>query len=147
MRQQGGLEDERCCTCGAELETGDHLFQCPKRLQFRRRLLAAFDDVQSKIDPCLYYIMYNGISNYITKGSNNSNNNNNNNRCDNNGEENKRKRKKPGKNKLEEYKRLIAHQKRIGWDNLLRGKISKGWGIMQKGYKMRQKYNEKKRRV
>ena len=102
--------------------------------------------MQSKIDPCLQYIMCNGISNYITNETKNSDNNNNNG-CDKKTETNERKQKQIGKKQTKEYQKLITHQNRIGWDNLLRGKLSKGWRIMQRGYEMRQKYERNQRRV
>ena len=66
MKNRGGLEDERCCSCGALLETDDHLFQCPKRPQFHRRLLTVVGEMQTILDPTLYYILYDGIYNFIT---------------------------------------------------------------------------------
>ena len=36
MQKHGGLEDERCCSYRASIETDDHLFQCPKQPQFQR---------------------------------------------------------------------------------------------------------------
>ena len=75
MKRRGGLEDERCCSCGALLETDDHLFQCPKRPQFQRRILALIDEMKAKIAPGLHRILYDGIKSYICKYANINNNN------------------------------------------------------------------------
>ena len=70
MKRRGELDDERCCSCGAPLETDDHLFQCPKRPQFQRRILAVIDETKPKIAPFLYRILYNGVKQYICKYGN-----------------------------------------------------------------------------
>ena len=70
MHERGGLEDERCCSCGAPLETDDHLFQCPRRPQFHRRLLAIINDMRQTLDPCLFFILYSGVNNYISQNDN-----------------------------------------------------------------------------
>ena len=75
MQKRGGCEDERCCSCGASLETDDHLFQCPSRPQFKRRLLATINDMKSKIDPGLYFVLYDGVANYINNHEKSSPNN------------------------------------------------------------------------
>ena len=62
MKKRGSCDDERCCSCGAPLETDDHLFQCPKQPQFKRRILAAIDKIKPKIDDRLYYTLYRGIA-------------------------------------------------------------------------------------
>ena len=65
MQKREGYEDEQCCSCGAPLETDDHLFQCPKRPQFKRRILAAITEMQTKLCPSFYYMLYNGVAEYI----------------------------------------------------------------------------------
>ena len=70
MQKRGGCEDERHCSCGAPLETDNHLFQCSKRPQFKQRILAAIDNIKPKLDPGLYFILYHGIADYI--GGNNN---------------------------------------------------------------------------
>ena len=74
MKRRRELDDERCCSCGAPLETDDHLFQCPKRPQFRRTILAVIDETKPKIAPFLYQILYNGVKQYICKYGNPNNN-------------------------------------------------------------------------
>ena len=49
MKRRGELDDERCCSCGAPLETDDHLFQCPKRRQFQRSILAVIDEISIEL--------------------------------------------------------------------------------------------------
>ena len=67
MQKRGGLDDERCCSCGASLETDDHLFQCPKRPQFQREILALIEEMKPKLAPHLFQILYTGIRKYICK--------------------------------------------------------------------------------
>ena len=74
MKRRGELDDERCCSCGAPLETDDHLFQCPKRPQFQRRILALIDELKPKIAPFHYRTLYNGIRQYICKYENSNEN-------------------------------------------------------------------------
>ena len=130
MQKRGGHEDERCCSCGAPLETDDHLFQCPKRPQFKSRILAAITEMQPKLCPSLYYILYNGVAKYIGDRSNKT----------------KvlkktwklatdRRRQRDGTNtntNLQNFSMLQKEQQEIGWDNLLRGKFSKKWKEIQK---------------
>ena len=74
MKRRGELDDERCCSCGAPLETDDHLFQCPKRPQFQRRILAAINETKPKMAPFLYRILYDGVKRYICKYENRNDN-------------------------------------------------------------------------
>ena len=76
MKRRGELDDERCCSCGAPLETDDHLFQCPKQPQFQRRILALIDELKPKIAPFLHRILYDGIKQYICKYGNSNENDN-----------------------------------------------------------------------
>ena len=76
MKRQGELDDERYCSCGALLESDDHLFQCPKRPQFQRRILALIDESKPKIAPFLRQILYNGIRQHICKYENSNENDN-----------------------------------------------------------------------
>ena len=63
MQKRGGLDDERCCSCGASLETDDHLFQCPKRPQFQRGILGLIEDIKPKLAPHLFQTLYTGVKN------------------------------------------------------------------------------------
>ena len=76
MKRQGELHDERCCSYGAPLETDDHLFQCPKRPQFQRIILALIDELKPKIAPFLHQTLYDGIRQYICKYENSNENDN-----------------------------------------------------------------------
>ena len=67
MQKRGGFDDERCCSCGALLETDDHLFQCPKRPQFQREILALIEETKPKLAPHLFHILYTGVKEYICK--------------------------------------------------------------------------------
>ena len=77
MKRRGELDDERCCSYGAPLETDDHLFQCPKRPQFQRRILAAINETKPKMAPFLYRILYDGVKQYICKHGNPNDNDDN----------------------------------------------------------------------
>ena len=68
--KRGGCEGERCLSCVASLETNDYLFQCSKRPQFKRRILALIDNMKTKIDSGLYFVLYHGIADYM-EGNNN----------------------------------------------------------------------------
>ena len=131
MQKQGGCDDERCCSCGASLETDDHLFQCPNRPQFKGRILASIDNSRKKLDPNLYFILYNGIANYInnTSSLSDSDDDSQPKLTTSNGktaQQRKRKCYRPNTD-LSSFSSLINKQHTIGWNNLLRGKISKQW--------------------
>ena len=72
MQKRGGFDDERCYSCGASIETDDHLFQCPKRPQFRRGILALIEETKPKLAPHLYQTLYMGVKEYICKYESNS---------------------------------------------------------------------------
>ena len=145
MQKRGGYEDERCCSCGAPLETSDHLFQCPKRPQFKRRILAAITEMQTKLCPSLYYILYNGVAEYIGDSSTKT----------------KvlkktweiatdRRRQRDNTNTnttLRNFSMLQTEQQEIGWDNLLRGKFSKKWKEIQKWHKTTNRFQRNQRNV
>lgn len=191
MKQRGEVDDERCCSCGAPLETDDHLFQCPKRPQFQRRILALINESKPKLAPFLHQTLYDGVKQYICKYTNSNKNDddktNTNNiaktKKDEDAPDNissvnfkrvqskfcitddeiederiteapatkqtylerihairneipsrKRKRLKAAKIDKRCIDRLNITQTEIGWDNLLRGKLAKGWRVCQKEY-------------
>ena len=76
IKRRGGQDDERCCSCGAPLETDDHLFQCSRRPQLQRRILALIDESKPKMAPFLYRILYDEIKQYICKYRNPNDNDN-----------------------------------------------------------------------
>ena len=172
MKNRGGLEDERCCSCGALLETDDHLFQCPKRPQFHRRLLTVVGEMQTILDPTLYYILYDGIYNFITDSNEeklnlpptqkkrspciSSDSETDDDESDDRSvaakkekppSRRKRKRQATDTEKTRDLYLLKREQANLGWDNLLRGKFSKGWRTLQRRYELRKKYERNERRV
>ena len=145
MQKRGGHEDKRCCSCGAPLETDDHLFQCPKRPQFKRRILAAITEMQSKLCPDLYYILYIGVANYIEDRSdktttiktewelrNRDSTPTNTTESELATNEKRNRNGTPTNTNLPNFSILQTEQQEIGWDNLLRGKISKRWKEIQR---------------
>ena len=136
MQKRGGCDDERCCSCGASLETDDHLLQCPNRPQFKRRILASIANMRTRLDLNLYFILYNGIANYINNTSSLSDSDDDSQPNLNiphgkTAQQQKRKCYRPNTD-LSSFSLLINKQHTIGWDNLLRGKISKHWRQLQR---------------
>ena len=153
MRKHGSDDPIDCKSCGCHLETDDHLFQCPRRPQFLRRIQSIIDEVRDKLDPCLYFLLKHHLTAYIS------------------GDDpifttalaltHERRVSRPHQNRnlnpyvdsvphrphlihnpyileteypYEEYHQLLMEQQHIGWDNFLRGKLSKQWRIYQLNY-------------
>ena len=57
IRKHGSDDPIDCKSCGCHLETDDHLFQCPRRPQFLRRIQSIINDVQDTLDPKLYHLL------------------------------------------------------------------------------------------
>lgn len=128
MKQTGSNEVEHCCTCRANIEDDDHLFQCEKRPQFLKQLQKELKKYANKLDPKLLKLILEGISNYVK------------NEVDpilktcqliehtgaRMGQE-----VNPYAATYERvfagYDMMLTEQASIGWDNLLCGKFSKQW--------------------
>ena len=121
--------------------------------------MASINNMQGKIDPRLYYVMYNGITRYIEgkqtryktvlKLLDRDRKRENKREKDNKKATNARKRKRPvpKEEDIHDIAELIKEQHKIGWDNMLRGKISEGWRKIQRKYELQQKYIRNERRV
>ena len=163
MQKRGGFDAERCCSCGASIETNDHLYQYPKQPQFQREILALIEEFQLKLAPHLFQTLYKGVKQYICKYENNP---------DDEGpniestiqfesiqskfrivEEyeaaTSRKRKRSTRLNEPTYKAtpLYSRQAKIGWDNMLRGKIDREWRIQQCKYEQLENRKEKDRNI
>ena len=99
--------------------------------------------MKSKIDPGLYFVLYDGVANYINNNEKSSPNN-----ILENATEQQRKRQRDRTNTdLNSFSLLINEQQAIGWDNLLRGKLSVKWRTLQRGYELKQRYERNQRNV
>ena len=67
MKKHGSDDPIDCKSCGCHLETDDHLFQCPRRPQFLRRIQSIIDKVRDKLDPCLYHLLKTHLTAYISE--------------------------------------------------------------------------------
>lgn len=64
MERNGGNEESQCSTCRQAHEDDDHLFQCPKRPAYRKKILEALNTIKKGMCPTLYYLFSNSILNY-----------------------------------------------------------------------------------
>ena len=126
MERNGGNEESQCSTCYQAHEDDDHLFQCPKRPAYRRKIMDALNTLKKGMCPTLYYLFSNSILNYI------------------NGHD-RSMASHPmiahDPSTLDEYKTLLTQQARLGWDHLLRGKLSVLWRVYQRQYERQQCFN------
>ena len=65
MKKQGCTDPIECKSCGFPIKNSDHLFQCPRRPQFLRRIQSIIDDVQNTLDPKLYHLLKHHLTAYI----------------------------------------------------------------------------------
>ena len=101
------------------------------------------NDMKSKIDPGLYFVLYDGVANYINNNEKSSPNN-----ILENATEQQRKRQRDRTNTdLTSFSLLINEQQAIGWDNLLRGKLSVQWRELQRRYEITQRSEQNQRKV
>jgi hypothetical protein len=121
--------------CWHTLEDDDHIFQCVKRRSLRKKVINQINLMRNRIDPRLCNILQEGLLTYF-KGESVTN----------------AMLRIRGQEGYERYDLLIDEQTVIGWDNLLRGKFSNQWKILQKVYMIRRKlrnpflYEKKQRR-
>ena len=124
MERNGGNEESQCSTCRQAHEDDDHLFQCPKRPAYRKKILEALTTIKKGMCPTLYYLFSNSILNYIDGHDRSMASHT---------------MIAPDPNTLDEYNTLLTQQARIGWDHLLRGKISVLWRVYQRHYECQQR--------
>jgi hypothetical protein len=105
----------QCPTCKQEIETQDHLHQCTgfSRRKWRNTLYSTLQDKANDIKtrPQLIDIMREGLASYLQQLPMDHNKYNN-----------------------TPYQLLIEQQSAIGWDNFLRGRLSKEWKRLQMDY-------------
>ena len=110
--------DEQCCSCWASSETDDHRLQCPKQSRHRNEIYQTIDRFASELDPTLHDILRDGIGKYLGG-------------------------KEQTTYKVEDpdgigYCVLQKNQAETGWNNLIRGKFSKHWRILEQKYTKKQ---------
>ena len=171
MQKHGGTDPIDCKSYGCHIETNDHMFQYPRRLQFLRRIQSIIDDVRDTLDPKLHNLLKHHLTAYIQgkdllsiTGTSLTH---------------KRKVSRPSlppsrlqrlnldtnpyvdsvphrpsqlihypyllgiEYPYEEYHQLLMEQQHIGWDKFLHGKISKQWRIYQQNYKQTQHHHQR----
>ena len=139
MQKRGGLEDERCCSCGASIECDDHLFQCNARPQYKRKLFRLINNMDQSLDPKLREILQMGLRDYmnVTIPITTS--------IDEKGNKTVTRDKIWQAKEHKGYGLVITSQTKIVWDNLLCGKLSTEWRKHQRLYENKQKYKQKQR--
>ena len=124
MERNGGNEESQCSTCRQAHEDDDHLFQCPKRPAYRKKILEALNTIKKGMCPILYYLFSTSTLNYIDGHDRSMASH---------------PMISPDPNTLDEYNTLLTQQARIGWDHLLRGKLSVLWRVYQRQYECQQR--------
>ena len=69
MNKKNYNELQKCCSCGMEVETDDHLFQCAKRPAFRKKIRKSFKKLGSSMCKKLYSIFQHCVLDFITPQS------------------------------------------------------------------------------
>jgi hypothetical protein len=118
------FHDRRCASCWHTNEDDDHLFQCTQRRSLRKKIVKQTNTMRNTVDPRLCDILQEGLQTYFNGESITVN-----------------MLRIRGQEGMDRYNLLIDQQTVIGWDNLLRGKLSKQWKIQQKAYIVRRKLN------
>ena len=111
--------DPRCPTCHAPTETDDHFLQCPhdSRKKYRQSLLSNLShQVFPFMAPTLADIAREGITRAISP----------------------RQHPPIPPDQFPDHQQLLTEQHSIGWDNFLRGKLSKEWMRIQTAYELHQ---------
>jgi len=128
MEQNGGNEESQCSTCSQAHEDDDHLFQCPKRPAYWRKIMDALNTLKKGMCPTLYYLFSNSILNYI------------------NGHD-RSMASHPmiahNPSTLDEHKTLLTQLARLGWDHLLHGKLLVLWRVYQRQYEHQQRFTSR----
>lgn len=65
LNKINNCEITKCCSCGANVEDDDHLFQCTKRPNFLKSIRQALKKYRDKLNPKLYQLLYDGIYTYV----------------------------------------------------------------------------------
>ena len=129
MNKQNYNELQKCCSCGKEVETDDHLFQCAKRPGFQNKIRSALGRLKNGMCRTLYKVFEYCVLDFIVPKLNNwwtlgrffwrhptiSN-----------------------IPHYKEYTELLLQQQKISWDNILRGKLSLLWRKYQDQYEKEQ---------
>ena len=116
IHQKESKDNKRCCSYLAECKTDDHLLQCLKQSQHRIEIYQTITRLGTEIDPILHDILRDGVGKYI--GGNDQT------LYDEDGPANSK-----------QYFHLQQTQQDIiGWDNLIRGKFSKHWQLIQREF-------------
>jgi hypothetical protein len=112
IHKRDHFHDKRCTSCWRTLEDDDHIFQCVRRRSLRKKVINQINLMRNCIDPRMCDILQEGLLTYF-KGESVTT----------------AMLRIRGQEGYERYDLLIDEQTVIGWDNLLRGKISKQWKI------------------
>ena len=70
MNKQNYTELQKCCSCGMEVETDDHLFQCAKRPAFRNKIEKPLEKLRNGMYKTLYSVFEYCVIDFITPKSN-----------------------------------------------------------------------------
>jgi hypothetical protein len=122
VHKKDHFHDKRCASCWHVLEDDNHIFQCNRIKTLRKKIVNQITLMRNRIDPRLCDILQEGLLTYFN-GESISN----------------AMMRIRGHEGYEQYDLLIEEQTVIGWANLLGGKFSKQWKILQKAYKTRRK--------
>ena len=126
MHCNGGNEETQCSSCRCKFEDDDHLVQCTSRPKFRRKIKQALVTLKQGMCPTLYKLFNTSLLNYLDGHDRNM-----------------------ASHTLidaddpifDEYNTLLTQQSRIGWDHLLRGKLSTLWRTYQHHFEQTQRMN------
>jgi len=122
IHKRDHFHDKRCASCWHSIEDDDHLFQCKKRKSQTKQILKQTNILRNTVDPALCDILKEGLMTYFMGGCTTT-----------------AMLRIRGQDGMERYSLLIDEQILIGWDNLLRGKLSKQWKIQQTSYLARKR--------
>ena len=116
--------DKQCCSCWANCKTDDHLLQCPKRKRHQSEIFQAITRLGKEMDQVLHDILRDGLGKYLYRREQTTYN-------------------EAGLANSGKYWQLQKNQKEIGWDNLIGGKYSKHWRIIQHDFTKKNQDNIK----
>lgn len=125
LHKRSNCYDHRCQGCHEDLESDDHIFRCAKHEEWRRTLLKNISTTFSPyVDANLLLIIRIGLDSYF--------------------EDDVPRFNEHFPKRLSEtpYRDVIRQQTSIGWDQFIRGKVSKEWDKMQQYYAKSNGYEE-----
>ena len=126
MHRNGGNEESQCSSCRQAFEDDDHLVQCTSRPKFRRKIEDALATLKDGMCPTLYNLFHTSVLNYLDGHDCNM-------ACHTIID--------ATDPTFHEYNTLLTQQSRIGWDHLLRGKLSILWRQYQHHFECTQRMN------